>query len=49
MRQCGNDELSWSNGGKDMAVNWRTDVDQALAEAKETGKPALLDFSAAPM
>jgi hypothetical protein len=32
-----------------MAVNWRKDVDEALAEAKRTGRPALLDFSAAPM
>jgi len=31
-----------------MAVNWRSDVDQALREAKESGKAALLDFSAAP-
>jgi uncharacterized protein YyaL (SSP411 family) len=31
-----------------MAVNWSKDVDQALASAKEQGKPILLDFSAAP-
>ena len=32
-----------------MAVQWRQDVDEVLAEAKTAGKPALLDFSAAPM
>jgi uncharacterized protein YyaL (SSP411 family) len=32
-----------------MAVNWTTDVDKALATAKEQKKPLLLDFSAAPM
>jgi len=31
-----------------MAVQWRTDVDAALAEAKASQKPLLLDFSAAP-
>ena len=31
-----------------MAVQWRTDVDAALAEAKENNRPVLLDFSAAP-
>lgn len=28
---------------------WQEDVDQALAESKKTGKPVLLDFTAAPM
>ena len=32
-----------------MAVQWKPDVDQALAEARASKKPALLDFSAAPM
>jgi hypothetical protein len=32
-----------------MKVSWRGSVDEALAEAKRMGKPALLDFSAAPM
>ena len=32
-----------------MAVQWRPDVDAALAEAKEHNRPLLLDFSAAPM
>ena len=32
-----------------MAVQWRKDVDAALAEAKAAGKPLLLDFSAAPL
>ena len=31
-----------------MSVAWSKDVDAALAEAKETGRPLLLDFSAAP-
>ena len=29
-------------------VEWRTDVDEALAEAGTANKPLLLDFSAAP-
>jgi protein disulfide-isomerase len=28
-------------------IAWRTDFDAALAEAKQSGKPALLDFTAA--
>jgi hypothetical protein len=31
-----------------MAVNWSKDVDAALIEAKDSNKPLLLDFSAAP-
>jgi len=31
-----------------MLVQWSKDVDSALAEAKQTGRPILLDFSAAP-
>lgn len=31
-----------------MAVNWSKDVDQALTQAKEKGRPLLIDFSAAP-
>jgi len=31
-----------------MAVEWRKDVDAAMAEAKTANKPVLLDFSAAP-
>ena len=31
-----------------MAVQWNTDADAALAEAKQTNKPVLVDFSAAP-
>jgi hypothetical protein len=31
-----------------MAIEWRSDVDSGLAEAKESEKPVLLDFSAAP-
>jgi ubiquinone/menaquinone biosynthesis C-methylase UbiE len=30
-------------------VQWLTDADQALAEARRVHKPLLLDFSAAPM
>ena len=32
-----------------MAVQWRKDIDGAIRDAKESGKPLLLDFSAAPM
>jgi uncharacterized protein YyaL (SSP411 family) len=31
-----------------MKVHWRKDADAALAEAKESQKPLLIDFSAAP-
>jgi len=31
-----------------MKVNWMTDADAALAEAKNNKKPLLVDFSAAP-
>jgi hypothetical protein len=31
-----------------MAVQWNTDADAALAEAKAKKKPVLIDFSAAP-
>ena len=31
-----------------MLVNWRTDADAALAEARYQNKPLLIDFSAAP-
>lgn len=32
-----------------METQWRTDVDEALADAKRDGKALLLDFTAAPM
>ena len=31
-----------------MSLQWSRDVDAALAQAKESGRPLLLDFSAAP-
>ena len=31
-----------------MSMQWIKDPDTALAEAKTSGKPVLLDFSAAP-
>lgn len=31
-----------------MSVNWNTDADAVLAEAKAAKKPVLVDFSAAP-
>jgi hypothetical protein len=31
-----------------MKVNWMTDADAALAEAKTSKRPVLIDFSAAP-
>ena len=30
-------------------IDWQTDVDAALAQAKREDRPALLDFTAAPM
>lgn len=32
-----------------MAIDWKTNVDDALAEAKRSGTPLLLDFTAAPL
>jgi hypothetical protein len=32
-----------------MAIDWREDVDAALAEARASGRPALLDFNATPL
>ena len=32
-----------------MEIQWQKDVDEALRDAKESGRPLLLDFSAAPM
>jgi hypothetical protein len=32
-----------------MEINWQKDIDAALQHASESGKPVLLDFSAAPM
>lgn len=32
-----------------MPIDWIRDADAALAKAKKTNKPLLLDFSAAPM
>jgi hypothetical protein len=31
-----------------MKVNWNTDADVTLAQAKASDKPVLIDFSAAP-
>lgn len=31
-----------------MSLQWSRDVDSALAQAKESNRPLLLDFSAAP-
>jgi hypothetical protein len=30
-------------------IDWREDVDAALAEAGQNGRPVLLDFTAAPV
>ena len=30
-------------------IEWLRDADEGLAKARATGKPVLLDFSAAPM
>lgn len=32
-----------------MEIEWKTNADESLAEAKRGGKPLLLDFTAAPM
>ena len=32
-----------------MPINWRRDIERVLADARDTHKPVLLDFSAAPM
>lgn len=31
-----------------MEIDWQRDVDEALRQAEEAGKPLLLDFTAAP-
>jgi hypothetical protein len=31
-----------------MAIEWKRDIDSALTEARESKRPLLLDFSAAP-
>jgi len=36
-------------GGLGMQINFQHDVEQVLKDAKAQQKPALLDFSAAPM
>lgn len=33
----------------DKGISWRRDAEKALDEAKQGGKPALVDFTAAPM
>jgi len=32
-----------------MEIQWQRDIDAALRQAKQSGKPLLLDFTAAPM
>jgi hypothetical protein len=32
-----------------MDITWQRDIDAALREAKQSGKPLLLDFTAAPL
>ncbi len=32
-----------------MPVQWRKDVDAAIAEARSSGRQVLLDFNAAPL
>ena len=32
-----------------MEIHWHRDIDAAQREAGQTGRPLLLDFSAAPM
>jgi hypothetical protein len=33
----------------DHGIDWRRDAEQALDEAKQSGRRALVDFTAAPM
>jgi hypothetical protein len=33
----------------DKTIPWRRDAEKALEDAKQGGKPALVDFTAAPM
>jgi hypothetical protein len=47
--QAGASVLPWTKKEADMDINWRRDIDGALSEAKQTGRPLLLDFTAAPM
>jgi hypothetical protein len=35
--------------GVETALQFSEDVDRALAESKKSGKPLLIDFTAAPM
>ena len=37
------------NKEADMEITWQRDIDAALDKAKQTGRPLLLDFTAAPM
>jgi hypothetical protein len=30
-------------------IDWREDIDATLAEAERSGRPVLLDFTAAPL
>ena len=57
---CGKDQdcatpvqgTRWDNGGTGMAdsgIQWRRDAEKALDEAKQSGKRALVDFTAAPL
>jgi hypothetical protein len=39
---------SWNTKEAHMGINWSKDVDKTLSDAKEQGRPILLDFSAAP-
>jgi thiol:disulfide interchange protein len=32
-----------------MEITWKTDVDAALAEARQAKRPVLIDFTAAPL
>jgi hypothetical protein len=32
-----------------MNIEWRTELEPALTEARQTGRPILFDFTAAPL
>lgn len=43
---CEQGKGSSGAGGGGGAIAWRDDIDQALADAKAAGKPAVIDFHA---
>ena len=42
------DNTSEAEMGNEPGIQWRQDVDGALADAKRENRPVLIDFTAAP-